>query len=235
MAKNKRKPGDLDAIRFGVGAPDDGYSAVWRVWHHKKQSDVFVAARVQAGTWKVSLHQSGICQAGYDTPHANKRGIDVKRRAWKRWKRPELERNVSIPLYLIFLRSSLRPAMFEEGRTGAPIAWLPAVPTAPAIEVAFSFIRRPAPPPDVILEKTSPLAVPVASIEELPNGESLWLWAYPAPVDDLLSQVTPETRAEMRSWQKKHLDSKAEKARGVLMGRRKDGSAFMCEVAGDQI
>ncbi len=48
-----RKP-----IRFAVGRPGRR-SALWRMWANRHKNDVYVATRRSAGTFKVSLHESG--------------------------------------------------------------------------------------------------------------------------------------------------------------------------------
>jgi len=51
-------PGPGGTIRIAVGRAGF-HSGVWRVWAGRNQSDLYVAARVLAGTLKFSLHKSG--------------------------------------------------------------------------------------------------------------------------------------------------------------------------------
>jgi hypothetical protein len=44
-------------LRFAAGSPERPNSAVWRLWTHG--SDTYLAARIAAHLFKVSMHKSG--------------------------------------------------------------------------------------------------------------------------------------------------------------------------------
>ena len=71
-------------VRFGVGTPDRPYVPVWRIW--PQRSDVYLSARDIAGTFKISLHESG----EWVTQSTSQSGvkIDGMSRRHTAWRRP---------------------------------------------------------------------------------------------------------------------------------------------------
>lgn len=58
--------------RLAVGLPDGPYSATFRIWTSPGKSDVYASVRERAGDFKVSLHESGTCNAGLTDQFATK-------------------------------------------------------------------------------------------------------------------------------------------------------------------
>lgn len=50
--------------RIAVGNVNGPHSAVFRIWSPKGKSDVYAAVRDIAGDIKISLHETGVCNAG---------------------------------------------------------------------------------------------------------------------------------------------------------------------------
>ncbi len=59
-----KKGSQFDA-RIVVGCSPKPQSAIYRIWSNKGKSDVYASIRDIAGVFKVSLHESGVCQAGF--------------------------------------------------------------------------------------------------------------------------------------------------------------------------
>jgi hypothetical protein len=70
-------------IRFGVGSPDRPYVPVWRIW--PQRSDVYLSARDIAGTFKISLHESGEWVAQFTNQSGIKiGGVSRRHTTWHR-------------------------------------------------------------------------------------------------------------------------------------------------------
>ena len=74
-------------IRVAVGRPGHR-SSVWRVWANQNKSDVYVAARVLAGTQKFSLHESGDWRNQWVTKEKAQRFTSQENRVLDQWPRP---------------------------------------------------------------------------------------------------------------------------------------------------
>jgi hypothetical protein len=74
-------------IRVVVGRPGHR-SIVWRAWANQNKSDVFVAARVLAGTQKFSLHESGDWRNQWVTKEKAQRFTSQENRVLDQWPRP---------------------------------------------------------------------------------------------------------------------------------------------------
>jgi len=59
-------------VRVAVGSPEGPHSAVFRIWSPAGKSDVYASVRDIAGAIKISLHESGECNAGLTFQFAKK-------------------------------------------------------------------------------------------------------------------------------------------------------------------
>lgn len=80
-------PGPGGTIRVAVGRPGRR-SGVWRVWATRNKSDVYVAARVLAGTLKFSLHESGDWRHQWVSKARAKQFTNTEDRVLDQWPRP---------------------------------------------------------------------------------------------------------------------------------------------------
>jgi hypothetical protein len=100
-------------VRLAVGTPEGPNSATVRIWSPKGKSDVYASMRERAGDFKVSLHESGECNAGLTKQFAKKETDALNALGGKRhqntWMRtqPSIREEV-IPVQFVFPASELR-------------------------------------------------------------------------------------------------------------------------------
>ena len=82
-------------IRFVVGDPDDLRASTWRCWiAGRGKDDIYLAPRPIAGSFKVSLHESGDWRVAFTTEFKEKmkrqgRWAEGDHRSVARWRKPE--------------------------------------------------------------------------------------------------------------------------------------------------
>ena len=171
-------------LRFGIGDPDGLQSGIWRAWADPGKSDVYVAIRTIAGDWKISLHESGDCNASI-TEQAVSRFNDAYiqnggSRHLDKWKRQVLTGPLlSIPMRIRFPQSELRPCV-ETLSKKKEVHWIPSPPPGHSVDVVCMFTSQ----------KTETEDWPWRSngggflaSTKLQNGETFWLISriYPTP------------------------------------------------------
>lgn len=170
--------------RFGVGYPDRLQSGVWRVWADPGKSDVYVAIRTIAGTFKVSLHESGDCNASITQQACEKDPRLVEalggRRHIDQWhRRTHTGSLLSIPLRIAFPESELR---WRSGKSpqGTEVQWLPPPPGGHSIDVLCTFTGQAYPTGDFPWRANGGELLKWTLLE---NGEIFWLTRliYPTP------------------------------------------------------
>jgi hypothetical protein len=172
MAKSKL------IMRFSIGTEDGLRAGIWRVWTVHKKSDIYIAVRTIAGLYKVSLHETGQCNASMtsqavlaDPSLLQKQGGN---RHLDRWQRPPPMKDLlSIPLRLRFPASELRPGVDHLPNDKA-INWLPTPPEGHALDVLCIFTGSE-------FSGTRPWKGDETSLlasRRLPNGETFWLISH---------------------------------------------------------
>ena len=118
-----REVGPGGAIRFAVGSLTGPRSPTWRVWSAKNTADVYLAPRKNAGTAKISLHESGSWSDSYIKVEDARRwyGPDASRHI-DLWQRPpDLHAGLTRGYTVIVPRTELRPwHEVEEGTLYSP-------------------------------------------------------------------------------------------------------------------
>lgn len=171
--------------RFGVGHPDRLQSGVWRVWADQGKSDVYVAVRTIAGTFKVSLHESGACNASI-TRQAFEKDLGVVEaleggRHIDQWhRRTHTGSLLSIPLRIAFPESELRWRSAKSPQD-TEVQWLPPPPGGHSIDVLCTFTSQAYSAEDFPWRTDGGKLLKRAPLD---NGELFWLtWlVYPTPL-----------------------------------------------------
>lgn len=177
-----KNPGFIS--RFGVGHPDRLQSGTWRVWADPGKSDVYIAIRTIAGTFKVSLHESGACNASI-TKQAFDNDLDsveasVDNRHIDQWhRRTHTGSLLSIPLRIAFPESELR-SRSDQLTLDRKTQWLPPPLEGHSIDVICTFTSEDYSEGDFPCRSNAGKLLRRAPLN---NGEILWLtWLiYPTP------------------------------------------------------
>ena len=172
---------DKDKLRFAIGKPGAGHSAVWAAWGHR--NDYYLGARCILGSTKISLHQTGICRLALTERHYNQLvewGLpQPSDRAFVKWKRTVApETGAALAVVLVFPTDYLK----LEAPVGSPrkplLIFEPARP-GKAVEVGFFYAREPA---ESLEPKFLQIGKPLFRTD-LDNGESVWLVAREVEFD----------------------------------------------------
>jgi hypothetical protein len=116
--------GTDSTYRFGVGDLHSARSAIWRLWATSK--DFYLGVRSKAGLFKISFHESGVCQIAVTSQFAEEVSEQLKSseqgRSINRWRRPVAPADESILYYILFPQFCLRlePLNLEDA---SKVAW----------------------------------------------------------------------------------------------------------------
>lgn len=188
------RPGSTGAsqlrLRFGIGSPAGPRSSEWVVLVPSKTSDVYIASRSFDGTWKASIHASGLCHVR--CPSGRWLGPQTAPKFLQTW-----QIDVQAPLVHAF--SVVIPvAELTAGpwapRRQRPVVWIPAAAADRIAEVALLLSKtggRPLRPPAETGWHTTLLE------SQLSDGRRLHLLAgdYPTTHDWLAGQERDRNRA----------------------------------------
>lgn len=179
-------------VRFAAGSAERIRSSVWRLWVHG--SDVYLAARIMARTFKLSLHESGKWVSAF----TEQSGVVLSETGYRRhreWQRPSEFRpgwtqgpSVMVPWVTwrdeLPLRHEQIPADTEwvpEPKRNKKLLFNLLFSAADVTETASAVSR----PGDRLLDRSLPLS----------NGELLWLQVRQ-------TEMIPEDRAWIKSVSK---------------------------------
>lgn len=176
-------------LRVALGSPTEPFSSVWRFWVNR--SDVYIAARILAGLFKISLHESGVWVLAFTSEsgavfESNRRGMT--------WRRPPefapgwtMGPSISIP------RLDNSPLLAKRATDKAPIHWLtpPAVGSARWLTVVFCRCC------DDDRREIVPGSEDVGSLE-LSNGESVWVLGGERPLTDQEKRPIRDVRRPLK-------------------------------------
>ena len=141
------------------------------------KSDVYVAVRSIAGLMKISLHESGMCNASITKQAARHPSIVARLGASRhldQWHRPVKTegRVLSIPLRIRFLERELRERREAHSPQSEDFNWLAPPDADRAVDVLCIFTSS------AEFTSKSPWRTPGSSLlaqKELPNGETFWI------------------------------------------------------------
>jgi len=167
---------ESNSITFQVTASDGRCSDVWRGW--SKGSDVYLAPRVKAGEFKISLHQSGKWRLAFAKEYAGRMrslGTWTANRCVEEIHRPqEHAAGFTRAVWMYFPDCELRLPTAARLQS-ADVAQIPGHPGGGTrvVNVIFttslSRFNKTDPPPG------GSLGPEVLAAWSLPNGETLWV------------------------------------------------------------
>ncbi len=175
-------PGPGGKIRVAVGRPGHR-SSVWRVWANQNKSDVYVAARVLAGTQKFSLHESGDWRNQWVTKEQAKRFTSKENRVMDRWPRPPARPGGWTTGLTIWVPSDDLLDITDDKQSLAGVDWIPEPPPDSAIGIHVvvaepdrGFVTlRAAAPMDGFRLADGRVVLVVVSVHRLADIDRLWL------------------------------------------------------------
>ena len=185
--------------RLAVGRADGPYSATLRIWSPSGKSDVYASVRERAGDFKISLHESGECNAGLTNQFAAQEADAVTamggsrhQSTWTRVMHAGLW--VVTPLQFALPASELRTWRQSPVR-GSTITWLDPPPLGCSIIVSYVFSGR------GLSDDQWPgrrNGTHLVGSKLLPNGEKFWLLWQNCPTTAHEQSMLAEARALMR-------------------------------------
>ena len=186
--------------RLAVGRSDGPYSATFRVWIPPHKSDVYASVRERAGDFKVSLHESGICNAGLTRQFASNEtdavdaiGGSRHQSTWTRLR--HTDDRVVAPLQFAIPGSELRTWRHRGPDHDATVTWLPTPPVGHSVIISCLF-SGPVLSDDQWPGRTHGTHL-LRSIL-LPNGEKFWLLWQDCPTTSLEHSILADARARIK-------------------------------------
>lgn len=184
--------------RLAVGLPDGPYSATLRIWTSPGKSDVYASVRERAGDFKVSLHESGTCNAGLTNQFATKEADAVTAIGGSRhqstWTRAmHTGSRIVAPLQFAVPASELRTWRERPARDTA-IMWLGPPPFGCSVIISCLFSGP------VLTDDQWPgrrNGTHLIRSTLLPNGEKFWLLWQECPTSALEHSMLAEARARL--------------------------------------
>jgi hypothetical protein len=165
------------AVRIGIAEDRKVLSAVWRIWLHG--SDLYIASRNIAHTFKTSLHATGKFRHAFVSDVASQKfrpaGTD---RAVSKWDRPAPQAVGGTLLFQVLIPASeLRPACHDQPMT-PDVVWLPRAPTGAVTYISVLELVADASPPQFRgVATTTHLASWPTDMES-----TVWVTAFVAPI-----------------------------------------------------
>ena len=185
--------------RLAVGRADGPYSATLRIWSPSGKSDVYASLRERAGDFKVSLHESGACNAGLTKQFAAQE-VDAViamggSRHQSKWTRVmHAGSRVVTPLQFALPASELRTWRQSPVRDTA-VTWLDPPPLGRSIIVSCVFSGQ------VLSDDQWPgrrNGTHLVGSKLLSNGEKFWLLWQDCPTTAHEQSMLAEARTLMR-------------------------------------
>lgn len=181
-------------FRFCIGSQGGKRSGVWRVWTNDGKSDVYVAVRTIAGLSKISLHETGDCNASMTAQSIAMDSTMLEKlngtRHLDQWRRPlRTGRLLSIPLRLRFPASELRAGI--DSVPEKDLHWIPPPIDGCTCDVVFMFSSSPHEPGDWPWRTTGGICL---ASTVLANGEKLWLVSKNYTTGQPLASVLDERK-----------------------------------------
>lgn len=169
-------------IRVAVGRPGRR-SSVWRVWANHNKSDVYVAARVLAGTQKFRLHESGDWRNQWVTTERAHRFTGQENRVLDQWPRPPAGQGGWITGLTIWVPSDEVLDIEDDKQPLAGVGWIPEPPHDSAVgfhvvvaEPDRGFVTvQAAVPMDGFVLPDGRVVLVVVSVHRLAADARLWL------------------------------------------------------------
>jgi len=187
-------------VRVAVGYLLGPQSAVFRIWSPLGKSDVYTSVRGIAGQIKISLHETGECNAGLTTPFAKREiaAVDVMggSRHQSRWTRlKHVGSRVVVPLQFAIPASELRSSEAEPAAVNKKVTWLEPPKEGRSIIISCAFTGQ------SLADHEWPgrrNGTHLLGMKLLPNGEKFWLFWQDCPTGPVEQMIFSEAEAHMK-------------------------------------
>jgi hypothetical protein len=187
-------------VRVAVGHVQGLQSAVFRIWSPAGKSDVYASVRGIAGETKISLHETGECNAGLTTQFAMQEVAAVAAmggsRHQSRWTRlTHVGSRVVTPLQFAIPASELRLSRVQPAAPDDKVTWLEPPGQGRSVIISCTFTGR------FLADDEWPgrrNGTHLLGIKLLPNGEKFWLVWQECPTGPVERMILSEAQAHMK-------------------------------------
>lgn len=185
--------------RIAVGNVQGPQSAVFRIWSPNGKSDVYAAVRDIAGDIKISLHETGECNAGLTTQFARRELAAVTAMGGSRhqsqWTRQtHVGPLIVTPLQFVIPASELR-LWREKPIVTEKVTWLKPLGQGRSLIISCIFSGQ------SLLDDEWPgrrNGTHLLDTKLLPNGEKFWLIWQACPSGPIEKGILSEAEAHMK-------------------------------------
>lgn len=185
-------------VRVAVGRIQGPQSAVFRFWSPSGKSDVYASVREIAGEIKISLHESGECNAGLTTQFAMQEVTAVAAiggsRHQSKWTRQmHVGSSVVTPLQFVVPESELR--LWRVQPVTGKVTWLEPPGQGRSIIISCLFSGQ------SLSDDQWPgrrNGTHLLGTKLLPNGEKFWLIWQDCPTGPIEQKIFSEARSHMK-------------------------------------
>ncbi|MBW2004071.1 MAG: hypothetical protein JRI72_05570 [Deltaproteobacteria bacterium] len=185
--------------RIAVGNVQGPQSAVFRIWSPNGKSDVYAAVRDIAGDIKISLHETGECNAGLTTQFARQELAAVtamggSRHQSKWFRRTHVGSLIVTPLQFVIPANELRmwrdtPIVTEK------VTWLEPPGQGRSLIISCIFSGQSLPDDEWPGRRNG---TNFLGTKLLPNGEKFWLIWQVCTTGPIEQQILSEAQAHMK-------------------------------------
>ncbi len=187
-------------VRVAIGNPLGLQSAIFRIWSPRDKSDVYASVRDVAGQIKISLHETGECNAGLTKEFAKREIAAVRAmgnsRHQSRWKRlKHIGPRVVVPLQFAVPSTELRAPEPKSSPISKKVVWLQTPEKGHSVIVSCAFSGQPLADPDWPGRCNG---TQLLGTKLLPNGEKFWLFWQDCPTGPVEQMIFSEAEAHMK-------------------------------------
>jgi hypothetical protein len=187
-------------VRVAVGTLLGPQSAVFRIWSPRGKSDVYASVRDIAGKIKISLHETGECNAGLTTEFAKQENAAVDAmggsRHQSRWTRLKyVGSGMVVPLQFAIPASELRSTEGEPATASKKVTWLQPPEQGRSVIISCAFTGQ------SLANNEWPgrrNGTHLLGIKLLPNSEKFWLFWQDCPTSSIEQVIFSEAKAHMK-------------------------------------
>jgi len=184
--------------RIAVGYDQIPLSAVFRIWSPKGKSDIYASVRDIAGSIKISLHETGECNAGLTAQFAKNELTAVTSmggsRHQSRWRRQtHVGASIVTPLQFVVPASEFR-RWREEPLNDAKVTWVGPPEQGRSIILSCIFSGQ------SLHDENWPgrrNGTHLLGTKLLPNGEKFWLIWQDCPTGLIEKSILTEAQIHM--------------------------------------
>jgi len=187
-------------VRVAVGCALGPQSTVFRIWSPPGKSDVYASVRDIAGEIKISLHETGECNAGLTTQFAIREVAAVDAmggsRHQSRWTRlKHVGSRVVVPLQFAIPASELRLSRVQPAAATEKVTWLEPSGQRRSVIISCAFTGQ------SLVDHEWPgrrNGTQLLGTKLLPNGEKFWLFWRDCPTGSVEEMILSGAQAHMK-------------------------------------